>query len=130
MSDPQLHIDVLRESFNIHRLPADAGVPNTVLEQSFYALVRTTDELSIVCAAQLSVESSETAADWRGLRVRGPLDLALTGILAHLSRILAEAGVTIFAVSTFDTDYVLVPATELASAIEALRTNGVTVTTA
>ena len=130
MSDPQLHIDVLRESFNIHRLPADAGIPNTVLEQGFYALVRTTDELSIVCAAQLSVESSETAADWRGLRVRGPLDLALTGILAHLSRILAEAGVTIFAVSTFDTDYVLVPATELASAIEALRTNGVTVTTA
>ncbi len=130
MSDPQLHIDVLRETFNIHRLPADAGIPNTVLEQGFYALVRTTDELSIVCAAQLSVESSETAADWRGLRVRGPLDLALTGILAHLSRILAEAGVTIFAVSTFDTDYVLVPATELASAIEALRTNGVTVTTA
>ena len=129
MSDPQLHIDVLRETFNIHRLPADADIPNTVLEQGFYALVRTTDELSIVCAAQLSFESSETAADWRGLRVRGPLDLALTGILAHLSRILAEAGVTIFAVSTFDTDYVLVPAAELASAIEALQTNGVAVTT-
>lgn len=129
MSDPQLHIDVLRETFSIHRLPADADVPNAVLEQSFYALVRTTDELSIVCAAQLSVESSETAADWRGLRLRGPLDLALTGIIAHLSRILAEAGVTIFAVSTFDTDYLLVPATELASAIEALQTNGVAVTT-
>jgi hypothetical protein len=129
MSDPQLHIDVLRETFNIHRLPADADIPNTVLEQGFYALVRTADELSIVCAAQLCVESSETAADWRGLRVRGPLDLALTGILAHLSRILAEAGVTIFAVSTFDTDYVLVPAAELASAIEALQTNGVAVTT-
>lgn len=129
MPNPQLHVDVLGETLAIHRLPPDAHVPKPVLEQGFYAVVRTTDELSIVCAAHIPVESLATAAGWRGLKVRGPLDLALTGILAHLSRILADAGIAIFAVSTFDTDYVLVPAAKLAIAIDALRTNGVAVST-
>ncbi len=128
MSNPRLHVDVLPETLNIHRLSPDASIPHRLLDQGFVAMVRTADELSIVCAATTALDSDDVAADWRGLKVRGPLDLAETGILACLSRILAEAGVTLFAISTFDTDYVLVPAGKLAIAIDALRTNGVAVT--
>ena len=127
MTIPNLHLDVLPERLCIHRLPPDTAVPAAVFERTFYALVRSTSELSIVCEADVSIESSAVAADWRGLRVRGPLDLALTGILAHLSRILADAGIPLFAVSTYDTDYVLVPAAELAAATDAFETNGITI---
>ncbi len=129
MSDPRLHLDVLPETLSIHRLRPDASIPSELLDQRFVAMVRNADELSIVCAATTAIDSDDVVADWRGLKVRGPLDLALTGILAHLSRILAEAGVTLFAISTFDTDYVLVPAAKLAIAIDALRTHGVAVAT-
>ncbi len=61
---------------------------------------------------------------WRGLKVAGPLDFALTGVLASLAGPLAEAGVSIFAISTYDTDYLFVREEQLGAAIDALRRAG------
>jgi uncharacterized protein len=77
-----------------------------------------------VAPAEVVPAALPAVGPWRALRVRGPLSFELTGILAALATPLARAGVSIFAVSTYDTDYVLVRAGSLADAISALRSAG------
>lgn len=91
----------------------------------FFFLARTDDELSLVCRESCAPPSAEkTERGWRLLRVSGALDFSLTGILANLSGVLAEAGVPIFAVSTYDTDYILVKADDFPRATTALTAAG------
>jgi hypothetical protein len=91
-------------------------------------MTRTQDELSIICeqaALPDPLPQSITAArDWRLLRVEGPFDFDVTGVLAALSSILAEAGVVILAVATYQTDYLLVKSEQLEEAISALHEAG------
>ena len=110
------------------RLDAGAPVPDWFATAGTpAALVRTADELSLVAPQDAVPDDVRAARDWAVLAVEGPLDLALTGILATLSGVLARAGVPIFALSTFDTDLVLVPAARRQDAAEALRRAGHTV---
>jgi uncharacterized protein len=92
-----------------------------------HAVVRTSSELSVVCAAARVPDGVRAERGWRALAVAGPLDFALTGVLAALAVPLAHAGVSIFAVSTYDTDHVLVRSERLGEAVEALRAAGHTV---
>jgi hypothetical protein len=110
------------------RLEAGAAVPDWFATAGTpAALVRTAGELSLVAPQDAVPDDVRAARDWAVLAVEGPLDLALTGILATLSGVLARAGVPIFALSTFDTDLVLVPAARRQDAVEALRRAGHTV---
>jgi hypothetical protein len=84
----------------------------------------TPDEVSIMCPAAQAPEGASVETPWRCFRVSGPIDLALTGILASIISPLADARVNIFAFSTFDTDYLLVPAVRLTEAIAALTGAG------
>ena len=106
------------------RLEADAAIPIWASAGPFFSITRTAVELSIVCAEELVPESVRAEVGWRALEVAGPLDFALTGILAAIVGPLAEAGISIFAVSTFDTDYVLVKEEMLSQALEVLRAAG------
>ena len=81
-------------------------------------------ETSIICLADQAPDGGIVNAPWRCFRVNGPVDLALTGILASLVNPLADARVNVFAFSTFDTDYVLVPSVRLAEALGALTSAG------
>jgi len=94
---------------------------------ALHAVVRTKGELSVVCAAAGVPDGARAERGWRALVVEGPLDFALTGVLASLAVPLARAGVPIFALSSYDTDHVLVRSDRLAVAIEALRAAGHTV---
>jgi hypothetical protein len=91
---------------------------------ALHAVVHTAAETSIVCAAARVPDGVRAERGWRALTVEGPLDFALTGVLAALAVPLAEAGVSIFAVSTYDTDHVLVRSDRLRDAVEALRAAG------
>jgi hypothetical protein len=91
------------------------------------SLTRTTEELSVVCAEEAVPPDVGRVGGWRALMFVGPLDFALTGILAALAGPLAAAGIALFALSTYDTDYLLVPGTALAEAITVLRQAGMTV---
>jgi hypothetical protein len=115
---------VLDGLFAIHRLDAGAEVPQQLLTEEFLALTRTADELSIVCSQDLPIASDKQEPGWRCLKVEGPLDFGLTGVLAGISRALAEAEISVFAISTFDTDYLLIRAEQLDTAIAALRRAG------
>jgi hypothetical protein len=89
-----------------------------------HAVVRTADELSIVCPLDAVPGDVRAERGFRALQVAGPLDFGLTGVLAALAVPLAEAGVPVFAIATYDTDYVLVRGEHLADAVAALRAAG------
>lgn len=108
----------------ICRLAAGEPIPAQAVLGNFFSVTRTVEELSIVCHEALAPAGSQVEGGWRALKVAGPLDFALTGILAGLSGALAGAGISLFAISTYDTDYVLVRATDLDGAIAALKAAG------
>ncbi len=107
----------------ICRLAADAPLPEWAAGP-FVATVRAGGELSVVCAADAVPPPTTAAEGWRALRVAGTLDLALTGILGALLAPLEAAAIPIFAISSFDTDYVLVPGERLAAALDVLGAAG------
>jgi uncharacterized protein len=121
---PALPLSLLPETLAVCRLAADAPVPAWAWTGEPASVTRTREELSIVCRAGAVPEGVDAEQGWRCLKVEGPLDFALTGILAALASPLAAAGVALFALSTFDTDYLLVKAETLDRAVEALRAAG------
>jgi hypothetical protein len=123
-----LEIQALSETFAVCRLDPKDEIPDWVLQGAFFSITRTADELSIVCRETDVPTNVKCESGWRGLKVRGPLDFSLTGILASLATPLAEAGVSIFAVSTFDTDYVLVKEINFTRAVNILSSAGHKVT--
>ena len=98
------------------------------LNKDFYFIGKTDEELSLVCRTEdTPVRTIERDDGWRGFRVQGVLDFSLIGILSKLSGILAEHKIGIFAVSTYNTDYILVKEENFGRALEALASEGYTV---
>jgi hypothetical protein len=117
-----LTLSVLPGRFAVCRLDPGAGLPAWALEagEGFLAVSRTPEETSVVCPEALVPPGTTHEGGWRAIKVEGPLDFALTGVLVSVAAPLAEAEVPIFAVSTYDTDYVLVRKGRLEDAVEAL----------
>ena len=108
----------------IVRLPPDAGLPWWAAGSAFLSLTTTPDETSIVCDEGRVPEDVSAERGYRALRVLGRLPFEATGVLASIADPLAAARIPIFAVSTYDTDYILVPGDRLTRAVEALRVAG------
>jgi uncharacterized protein len=123
-----LDLDLLPEEYAVCRLPAGAPVPGGLtrgpVAAGVVSITWTPDEVSIICPADRVPADATVETPWRCLRVVGPLDLAMTGILASLVGPLADARVNIVAFSTYDTDYLLVPAVRLAEAVAVLGRTG------
>jgi uncharacterized protein len=112
-----MDLTVLPEPLAICRLRPTDRIPSWALEEheSLVSITRTPEELSIVCPEEAVPPDVETVEDgWRALKVPGPLPFELTGVLASIAGPLAAAGLTLFAVSTYDTDYILVKEPERA----------------
>ena len=124
LEQPNLVLTVLEETFSIHRLAPDASLPETISECDFYSLSKTADELSLVCPEHLAVKSEKHSLDWKCLKVAGPLDFKLTGILAGITDVLAKERISVFAISTFDTDYILIKKQNLTNAVSELERAG------
>jgi hypothetical protein len=120
MINSKVTLSALKGRFAISRLSAGAEIPRRALDQSFFSITRTPDELSIVCPEESAPEGELCEKGWRCLKVQGPLDFSMTGVMASLAMPLAEAGISIFSVSTFDTDYLLVKERDVERAIDAL----------
>ncbi len=120
----ELRLRLLKETFSIHRLDPSRPIPTTVLGSPIFFVGRTREELSIVCSSTIPVLHAKTEENWACFMVEGPLNFNLTGIIARLSAALAEAAVSIFAISTFDTDYILVQQDDIGRAEDALKTAG------
>lgn len=120
----RLTLRLLSNTLAVCYLPAGAPIPDWAVESVFHAITRTPHELSIVCDQSTVPPDVEHEGPWRCLEVEGPLDFVLTGILSSLAAPLASAGIPIFALSTYRTDYLLVPASRLDEAINSLRAHG------
>lgn len=127
MSKPTLALILLPDLFAICRLPPDTPLPAwaaRVAHGDFVSITRTADELSIVCPQAGVPAGVHAALDWRCLKVAGPLDFALTGVMAALAAPLAQVGISVFAVATYDTDYLLIQSADLPRARAALTGAG------
>jgi len=118
-----LELQILADTYAVSRLSPDAPVPEWA-QGELVALTRTPDELSVVSPAESVPASVKSERSWRALRATGSLDFSLVGIFAALSGVLARADIPIFALSTFDTDYLLVGDRDLERAVRALEVAG------
>jgi hypothetical protein len=122
----KLTVHVRPGAYVVLRLPGDAPVPVGLADANagLVSVTRTAEELSVVCPAELAVPAEQVESGWRLLTAAGPFEFTLTGIMAALSGALAAAGVPLFALSTFDTDHLLVKDDDLVRAVHALRDAG------
>ncbi len=118
---PSLQLTLLDAEMAVCRLPAGSALPQPPAGVEFYSVTVTPDEVSVVCPVDVSPCESPAERGWRVLKVTGPLDFSMVGILASVLDPLVTANVPVFAVSTYDTDYVLVKEDKLRQAMTALR---------
>ena len=120
----KLPLSVLGVPVSVCQLDAHAMVPDWADRGSFVSITRTSEELSIVCPAEVVPAGVRQSRGWRVLRVEGSFDFSETGVLTSIAGPLAEAGISMLAVCTYDTDYVLVKEADLAGAIDVLKRAG------
>jgi len=117
-------LSVLPGSLAMARLAANAALPSWATQGGFFSVTRTDDELSIVCPADRVPSGVRAETGFRALKVHGPFALSEIGVLAALAASLAAAKVSVLAISTFETDYLLVNEKQLPAAGAALRSDG------
>jgi len=111
-------------AFALCRFSPGTGWPGWTAESRYLFLARTEDEISVMCEETLVPPDIKCELGWRGFRVEGKLPFELTGILAALSGTLSRAGIALFAISTFDTDYLWVKRENWEVAVRALEEAG------
>ncbi len=121
---PRLKLLGVAGAFAVCKLPNHVPIPPWAMRGDLFSITRTADELSIVCRQEVVPEGVVCEQDWRCLRVEGAMPFALVGVLASLTTAVAKAGVGVFAFSTFDTDYLLIKASDMPRAIASLRSAG------
>jgi uncharacterized protein len=119
-----LTLSILPWQLSVCRLSAGDALPDELFQCPLWSITQIGDELSLVIPQDFVQPGWKVEAGWRCIQVLGPLDFSLTGILSHLSGVLADAGISIFALSTYDTDYLLVKENSLARAREVLIASG------
>jgi uncharacterized protein len=124
LPQPSLKLRLLPDRLMVCRLPAESTLPTWMHCGSLTATVRTADELSIVCADTAVPIDVIAERGWRALKVEGPLEFSMVGVLASLAVPLAQAGVSIFVLSTYDTDYLLLKDEAIPRALSSLRAVG------
>lgn len=125
MSGPHLTLHLRTGSYAVSQLAADAEIPKwAVSAQGLVSITRREGELSVVCREEAVPEGVKMQGGWRLMELEGPFEFSLTGILLSVLRPLAEAGVGIFALSTYDTDVVLVQERDVEKAIASLGAAG------
>ena len=128
MPNPAISLSSLPGTFAVCRLAAGDPVPAWALEGRFFSVTRTPAELSVVCPQENVPAGVVSEMVWRAFQVAGVLDFSLTGILHSILQPLTQAGISIFAVSTYNTDYILVKEDRLEAAVHALVEAGFRVT--
>ncbi len=116
-----LTLSVMPILLAVVRLDASSHIPLWAVEgKDFFSITKTQDELSIVCLEDKVPQHVKVEKGWRCLKVEGPLDFGLTGILSSLVQPLAQANISVFSISTFDTDYLMIKKENLQNTIEIL----------
>lgn len=124
MDSRKLSLKLLPDRMTVCRFDPAAAVPDWIDPSGFYAVIRTDEELTIICAEAIVARGTTREAGWRCFKVRGPLDFSEIGIIFSLTQPLTQNRVPVFVISTFDTDYFMVKERDLAKTIEVLTSAG------
>lgn len=119
-----LNLTLLPHRYAVCRFAPEAPIPAEIMQGDLFCIMRTADELSIVCRETGAPAAELVERGWRALKLEGPFPFEMTGVLASVLSPLAEGGVSIFALSTYDTDYVLIKEDKLDAAVAVLTRAG------
>lgn len=120
----KLKIRLLQGIYAVCQISNREKVPSWVEEKGFFSVTKTEDEISVVMLQDKISKEIKAEKDWRILKVEGILDFSLIGILAKISSVLAENQISIFVISTFNTDYILVKEENIEKAMAVLNLEG------
>ena len=120
-----LNISVLPGNYSIYKFQEESDIPDWIYSSKFYSITRTEDEISVVAnQVDYVIPGLICNRDWCILKIIGPLDFSLVGIVADFSTILKNKKIPIFVISTYDTDYFLIKKADLSKGIKALDEKG------
>ncbi|MEH7379960.1 ACT domain-containing protein [Bacillus sp. JJ1533] len=122
-----MKLKILDSNFAVVKFPPTETIPLWALNSDLFSITRTDEELSIVCPSEclpMNEAFKDVENDWKCIKVEGVLDFSLTGILSSLANPLAENNISIFAISTFNTDYLLVKSHSIENAVVVLENEG------
>jgi hypothetical protein len=121
----KLKLQILKDRYAIFRFEPDSEIPDWIKNSDFYSFSKTKNELSVVGRnPERPFEELNVNQDWRILKIPGPLNFSLTGIIAEISGILGKSNIPVFIISTYDTDYFMVKDQDLAKSIDSLEAFG------
>ena len=121
----KLDLVILKKKFAICQLSPNDSIPDPSKLGDFWSITKTDEEISIIIPENLiQANWNKSEKGWRAIKIIGPLYFSLTGIIANLSTVLAKAGISIFAFSTYNTDYILVKEKNLEQSKEVLEKSG------
>ncbi|MDX1707764.1 MAG: ACT domain-containing protein [Desulfobacterales bacterium] len=124
MKTRTLSLEILPERMAVCRFDSASELPDWIGKSVFYSITRTEEELTLVCREATAPSDTKCERGWRCFRVQGVLDFSEIGIMFSITQPLAKSGVSVFAISTYDTDYFLVKENDLANAVDALTAAG------
>ena len=127
--DKKLILKLLKNKYSVCRLNKYDEIPKWIFNEEFFSITKAEDELSIVCLQDKIKDDVLCERNWKVLKIEGPLDFSLIGILSKISTLMANNNISIFAISTYDTDYILIKEESIDKAIELLINNNYNVTT-
>jgi hypothetical protein len=120
----QLKLHLLAETFAVNKLAQFAELPSIFAKGEMCFMMRTVDEFTIICPDFMAPNNVQQEVGYKGIKVDGQMNLNEVGVLASLTQPLAEAGIPILAVSTFDTDYIFMMEEHIVTAVQALQKAG------
>ena len=127
--DKKLILKLLKDKYSVCRLNKYDEIPKWIFNEEFFSITKTEEELSIVCLQDKIKDDVICEMNWKVLKIEGPLDFSLIGILSRISTLMANNNISIFAISTYDTDYILIKEESIDKAIELLINNNYNVIT-
>ena len=120
-----LNLIVLAKKYSVYKFKIESALPEWIYSSDFYSITRTKDELSVVAIQNDPIsEDIICSKDWRIIKIAGPLDFSLIGVIADITNIFKEEKIPILTISTHDTDYILVKQKDLNIGIKALSDKG------
>ena len=118
-----MNLRILKELYQVIKLNTADKIPQGVFNEDFFSITGTAEELSIVTNNNIPIKSDNIEKGWKVIKIEGVLDFNLIGIISKISKILADNDISIFVISTFNTDYILVKEHQLEKSIEVLTDN-------
>ncbi len=119
-----MDLRLLEDKYKIIRLTPTSNIPLELLNEDIFSVTKTKDEISIVVKSNVNINSDIMEDDWKMFQIVGKLEFSLIGILSKISTILASSKISIFVISTYDTDYILVKSVNVSTAIKVLEDSG------